>query len=108
MGQEMRTAAIQAKGTYFGAVVGRCANRIARGRFELGGKVHSLAINNPPNALHGGVRGWDKRLWQGQRIAHSEGDAVRLTYTCTDSEEVRLLTGMWALMHSIIKPQSQT
>lgn len=81
----------QVKGTYFGAIVGRCANRIARGRFVLDGKVHTLAVNNPPNALHGGVRGWDKCQWEGQRITHSEGEAVRLTYTSADGEEARLL-----------------
>ena len=78
----------QEKGTYFGAIVGRCANRIARGRFELDGKWYKLAINNPPNALHGGKRGWDKRLWQGQRVQHPEGQAVQLTYSSADGEEV--------------------
>ncbi len=131
-------------------MVGRCANRIAEGRFELGGKQHRLATNNPPNALHGGkvrslisicgkakigrwsmvvdhpqsslccdlhgrprccycvqaspsrpentrldaamhVRqvGWDKRMWEGRRILHPEGQAVQLTYTSSDGEEAR-------------------
>ena len=69
--------------------MGRCANRIARGRFELDGKQHRVATNNPPNALHGGKVGWDKRAWQGRRILHPEGQAVQLTYTSADGEEVR-------------------
>ena len=79
----------QEKETYFGAIVGRCANRIAGGQFQLSDRKFRLATNNGPNALHGGVQGWDKRLWLGQRIAHAEGEAVRLTYTSSDGEEVR-------------------
>lgn len=76
---------------YFGAVVGRVANRIAKGVFNLEGRQYKLATNNGPNALHGGKRGFDKVIWQGARISHPEGDALRLTYTSKDGEEVCLL-----------------
>ncbi|CAL8467654.1 g7192 [Coccomyxa elongata] len=72
---------------YFGAVVGRVANRIAKGVFNLEGRQYKLATNNGPNALHGGKRGFDKVIWQGARISHPEGDALRLTYTSKDGEE---------------------
>lgn len=73
---------------YFGAVVGRVANRIARGEFAIDGRQYKLAMNNGPNALHGGKRGFDKVIWDGDRIPHPDGDAVRLTYTSRDGEEV--------------------
>ena len=48
---------------YFGCVAGRVANRIARGVFSLEGETHELAVNNAPNHLHGGAKGFDKQLW---------------------------------------------
>jgi aldose 1-epimerase len=72
---------------YFGAVVGRYANRIARGRLPLEGRVHSLPINDPPNHLHGGVRGFDKVLWDAEEGTSAEGAAVTLRYASRAGEE---------------------
>jgi aldose 1-epimerase len=72
---------------YFGAAVGRVANRIAKGRFTLDGKEYKLAVNNGPNALHGGLKGFDKVVWQAETIQAADGVAVKFTYRSPDGEE---------------------
>ena len=98
-----------AQSPYFGAVVGRYGNRIAKGRFSLDGKAYQLATNNGPNHLHGGVKGFDKVVWSAEPAESDSSAAVtfsyvspageeeypgtlhaRVTYTLTDRDELRV------------------
>ncbi|MEI6278775.1 MAG: aldose epimerase family protein [Verrucomicrobiae bacterium] len=72
---------------YFGALIGRYGNRIRKGKFELDGKRCQLAINNAPNALHGGLKGFDKVVWEAKPLASKSGPSLELTYTSKDGEE---------------------
>jgi aldose 1-epimerase len=72
---------------YFGATVGRVANRIAGGKFTLDGKDYALAVNNGPNTLHGGLKGFDKVVWKAEDVSGTDGPAVKLTYHSRDGEE---------------------
>ncbi|MCL4112913.1 UNVERIFIED_CONTAM: hypothetical protein GTU68_045048 [Idotea baltica] len=73
---------------YFGCSTGRVCNRIAKGKFTLDGKDYSLAINNEPNHLHGGVeRSLDKVVWKAKAFNSEKGQGVRFTYTSPDGEE---------------------
>jgi aldose 1-epimerase len=75
------------KNPFFGALVGRYANRIANGKFELDGRTYELARNNGPNALHGGTRGFDKVVWDSQVLDTGAGLALELQYVSLDGEE---------------------
>jgi aldose 1-epimerase len=73
---------------YFGVTVGRYANRIGNGRFTLDGTEYQLALNDGPNSLHGGVQGFDKRLWTIADVSSdAESASVTLTYVSPDGEE---------------------
>ena len=73
--------------TFFGAVVGRYGNRIAKGRFTLDGKTYQLATNNGPNHLHGGVNGFDKLLWKAQSFDRDGNTGVAYTLTSRAGDE---------------------
>ena len=72
---------------YFGALIGRYGNRIAKGKFSLNGTQYNLATNNGPNALHGGLKGFDKVVWQASILSRPAGPALQLRYTSKDGEE---------------------
>ncbi len=92
--------------SFFGAIVGRYGNRIAKGKFKLGGKEYNLPINNRPNSLHGGTKGFGSSVWDGRQIDSSsveftylskDGEMgypgnlhVKVVYTLTDSNELKI------------------
>jgi len=72
---------------HFGALIGRVANRIARGRFTLDGQTFQLATNDGPNQLHGGKRGFDRVIWHAEPFYANGSASLRLAYTSPDGEE---------------------
>jgi aldose 1-epimerase len=72
---------------YFGAIVGRVANRVKNAQFQLEGKTYKLAANNAPHSLHGGKVGFDKVVWTAEAAETSAGPALKLTYVSKDGEE---------------------
>jgi aldose 1-epimerase len=75
------------KSPYFGCLIGRYCNRIAKGQFTLDGRTYTLAKNNGENSLHGGNKGWDKVVWKHDAFNDTRGAGVKLTYTSKDGEE---------------------
>lgn len=75
------------KSPYFGCIIGRFGNRIAKGRFVLDGKQYQMAINDGPNHLHGGLKGFDKVIWFPETIERKDRIALKLSYLSKDGEE---------------------
>jgi aldose 1-epimerase len=72
---------------YFGAIVGRVANRTAGARFELDGEAFELSANKPPNHMHGGFKGFDKQVWDAEAMDTGQGPTLRLHYVAAAGEE---------------------
>jgi aldose 1-epimerase len=72
---------------YFGSLIGRYGNRIAKGTFELDGETYSLAINNGENTLHGGIKGFNSVVWEPEIIETENGEGLQLKYLSVDMEE---------------------
>lgn len=82
--EDYMTGAYIASGAYLGAGIGRYANRIAGGRFAIGGAVYHLAVNNGPNHLHGGICGFDRKNWE---VLDYSRERIMLRYVSPDGEE---------------------
>ena len=76
-----------AESPYFGALVGRYGNRIAKGKFTLDGKIHTLAVNNGENHLHGGLKGFDKVVWKTDKVEKDGRVGLKMYYESKDGEE---------------------
>jgi aldose 1-epimerase len=83
-GHDSIDAYLHSEEPYFGAVCGRYANRIAKGQFEIDGVAYQLPVNNGPNCLHGGIKGFNSVVWDIRRI---DSQTVELTYTSPDGDE---------------------
>ncbi len=77
----------ETKSPYFGALIGRYGNRIAKGKFTLDGNDYQLPTNDGPNSLHGGTKGFDKRVWEPKEIMGPDSVGLELTYLSKDGEE---------------------
>ncbi|MCL4812218.1 MAG: galactose mutarotase [Vicinamibacteraceae bacterium] len=87
LGYDTLEAYLQNNSPFFGAIIGRYGNRIAKGRFVLDGTSHQLATNDGPNHLHGGVKGFDKVVWEGEPFERDGRAGVAFTRTSPDGEE---------------------
>ncbi|MGH6609689.1 MAG: aldose epimerase family protein, partial [Burkholderiaceae bacterium] len=72
---------------YFGAIVGRYANRIGNAQFTLENRTYKLAANNGPNTLHGGIKGFDKAAWQAEPLQRESESGIVFTHTSPDGDE---------------------
>ncbi len=84
IGHDSAKEYVESEEAYFGAICGRYANRIAKGKFSIDGEEYTLAVNNGPNALHGGLKGFNAVLWEAEQLAENK---IAFTYRSEDGEE---------------------
>ena len=77
----------ETKSPYFGSIVGRYANRLANGKFSLDGVEYAIPVNNGPNSLHGGIRGFDKRVWKATETTDEDGSRLAMYYRSAHGED---------------------
>ena len=87
LGFDSLSGYLQKNNPYMGALVGRYGNRIANAKFVLDGKTYTLAANNGPNSLHGGLKGFDKKIWKVTPIESDSSASLKLEYFSKDGEE---------------------
>src|SRR4030095_1939572 len=87
LGYDSLNGYLQTGNPYFGCLVGRYANRIANAKFTLDGKGYKLAVNNYGNTLHGGVKGFDKKVWKASDINTDSVSSIKYSYDSKDMEE---------------------
>ena len=87
LGYDTLAQYVENNSAYFGAIIGRYGNRIALGEFVLGRATYKLAVNNGPNHLHGGIKGFDKIVWKARPFEKAVFPALELTYVSKDGEE---------------------
>jgi aldose 1-epimerase len=87
LGYDSLAGFLQTGNPYFGCLVGRYANRIANAKFTLDGKEYTLAPNNNGNTLHGGIKGFDKRIWKASDINTDSVSSIKFSYDSKDGEE---------------------
>lgn len=87
LGHDQLEDYIREDNPFFGAIIGRYGNRIANGKFTLEGKEHTLVTNNGTNHLHGGIKGFDKVLWNIEPLNNDNTSSLKLTYLSKDGEE---------------------
>ena len=87
LGFDSLSGYLQTGNPYFGCLVGRYANRIANAKFTLDGKEYTLAANNDGNSLHGGLKGFDKRVWKASDINTDSISSIKFSYDSKDMEE---------------------
>lgn len=87
LGFDSLSGYLSSENPYFGGIIGRYGNRIAKGKFSINGENYTLATNNAPNHLHGGDKGFDKVIWKAKETSGGDAKGVELTYRSKDMEE---------------------